>query len=263
MRTPSPALRMAFLAFLLTATTLPGQTTVYKENIDVPLQVTAARRGLFGKPEPGYGSSIPSERFAASREGKARLAKDTGKQPAQTSRITVYRVPEVLRGAHSRNTELIIDIGRQKAFLLVAGRVGLEAPVSTARSGKYTPTGTFSMTERVRSGKVSNLYDVSMPYWMRLNATEFGVHAGYLPGYPASAGCIRLPQDAAQVIFENTRPGTTVRIYHSWRPATPTLPATRPAFPVLGEPARPRSTRQPTATLPVDALGQTFSRVEI
>jgi lipoprotein-anchoring transpeptidase ErfK/SrfK len=55
-----------------------------------------------------------------------------------------------------------------------------------------------------------------MPYWMRLSGTVFGVHAGHLPGYPASAGCVRLPVSAAEVIFDNTTYGTKVSIYSQW-----------------------------------------------
>jgi lipoprotein-anchoring transpeptidase ErfK/SrfK len=51
---------------------------------------------------------------------------------------------------------------------------------------------------------------------MRLSGTVFGVHAGHLPGYPASAGCVRLPVSAAEVIFDNTTYGTKVSIYSQW-----------------------------------------------
>lgn len=122
----------------------------------------------------------------------------------------------VLAGSSKGNTRIVIDISRQKAFLLVDGEVAIESPVSTARSGKYTPRGSFRVTERVRNGKISTIYGVHMPYWMRLSGSVYGVHAGYLPGYPASAGCVRLPSDAAQMIYDNTRHGTSVTIYSSW-----------------------------------------------
>ncbi len=122
----------------------------------------------------------------------------------------------VLARSNKANTRIVIDIARQKAFLLVGGEVGIEAPVSTARSGKYTPRGNFNISERVRSGKISTIYGVGMPYWMRLSGSVYGVHAGYLPGYPASAGCIRLPSEAARLIYDNTKYGTPVAIYSSW-----------------------------------------------
>ena len=124
--------------------------------------------------------------------------------------------PMILSQSTKSNTRLVIDIADQKGYLLVDGKVAVESPVSTARPGKYTPRGTFSMSQRVRSGKYSTIYGVEMPYWMRLSGTVFGVHAGHLPGYPASAGCVRLPASAAEVIFDNTTYGTKVSIYSSW-----------------------------------------------
>lgn len=257
MRTTSIAVFTAFVLLLHSA----AGAAVHRENIDVPLNTTPARRGFFFRPEPGFNSAIPSERYAASREGKAHLKKTAPKGSSPSNRIITYRVPEVMQRSNSRNTELIIDIGRQKAFLLVNGAVGLETPVSTARSGKYTPTGTFVMTERIRSGKISNLYDVEMPFWMRLNNSEFGVHAGFLPGYPASAGCIRLPAEAAQSIFNETRPGTRVRIVGNWRPSLLAQPVA--SNPVPNSPPTPRREPVPTRPVPVDNLGQTFSRIQI
>lgn len=124
--------------------------------------------------------------------------------------------PAILSQSNKSNTRLIIDIADQRGYLLVNGKVAVDTPVSTARPGKYTPRGNFTMTQRVRTGKVSTIYGVEMPYWMRLNGSVFGVHAGHLPGYPASAGCVRLPASAAEVIFDNTTYGTKVNIYSKW-----------------------------------------------
>ncbi len=142
------------------------------------------------------------------------------KKPATKPAGPVIPATKVNSGVLARstkaNTRIVVDIGRQKAFLLVDGSVAIETPVSTARPGKRTPRGSYRITERVRSGKISTIYGVGMPYWMRLSGSVYGVHAGYLPGYPASAGCIRLPRDAAQMIYDHTRHGTRVTIYDSW-----------------------------------------------
>lgn len=122
----------------------------------------------------------------------------------------------VLKQSNRKNTRVVIDIADQKSYLLVNGKVAMTSPVSTARPGKYTPRGSFSISERVQNGKISTIYGVHMPYWMRLSGTAYGVHAGHLPGYPASAGCVRLPSKAAQVIYDNTSYGTRVNIYSSW-----------------------------------------------
>ena len=147
----------------------------------------------------------------------------TKKKPAKASvpNIPASKIHSAVLARSTRgNTRIIVDVGRQKAFLLVGDDIAIEAPVSTARPGKYTPRGSFHVSERVRTGKVSTIYGVGMPYWMRLSGTVFGVHAGYLPGYPASAGCVRLPYSVAPVIFDATKSGTKVKIVDSWDLAT-------------------------------------------
>ncbi len=124
--------------------------------------------------------------------------------------------PALLAQSTRSNTRVVIDIADQKAFLLVNGKIAARSPISTARPGKSTPRGSFTITERVRSGKISTIYKVEMPYWMRLGGTPFGLHAGYLPGYPASAGCIRLPMNMARTIYDHTGYGTRVSVYSSW-----------------------------------------------
>lgn len=122
----------------------------------------------------------------------------------------------VLNQSNTKNTRVVIDVADQKGYLLVNDQVALESPVSTARPGKHTPRGTFHIGQRVRTGKISTIYNVEMPFWMRLNQSMYGLHAGYLPGYPASAGCVRFPYSAAQMIYDNTSHGTRVNIYSNW-----------------------------------------------
>ena len=59
---------------------------------------------------------------------------------------------------------------------------------------------------------VSTIYKVKMPYFMRLNCRDFGMHEGVVPDYPASHGCIRLPADAARKLFKEVPIGTLVTI---------------------------------------------------
>jgi lipoprotein-anchoring transpeptidase ErfK/SrfK len=87
----------------------------------------------------------------------------------------------------------------------------MTSPVSTARRGMHTPTGRFRVSEKDVS-HISTIYHVSMPFYMRLSGRPFGMHAGYLPGYPASHGCIRMPKDKAVLFFRNVIVGTSVRI---------------------------------------------------
>jgi len=123
---------------------------------------------------------------------------------------------ELLEGAAEVDRKIIIDIGRQRAFLIIHDLVAIDAAVSTARRGKHTPRGTYAITEKIKSGKVSNLYHVYMPNWMRLGTSAVGMHTGDLPGYPASAGCIRLPQSVAPILYEHANRGVKVEVVDSW-----------------------------------------------
>jgi len=134
---------------------------------------------------------------------------------------------------------IVIDLGQQKATFLKNGLEVGRAPVSTGREGFKTPAGSFKIIEK-NSNHVSSLYGdyvnaagevvvanvdatkdkcpagakfrgAPMPFFMRVHG-GVGMHAGHLPGYPASHGCIRMPRGAAQRFFENAPTGTPVRI---------------------------------------------------
>lgn len=162
-------------------------------------------------------SSLVKPRRTADRRSRSRTSETT--QPQFPANFQVNVSHQVLaRSNGPANSQMHIDIGEQRAYLIVDGQVGLEMPVSTARAGHYTPRGTFTVTERVRHGKISTLYHVEMPYWQRLNSTVFGIHAGYLPGTPASAGCVRLPLEGAEIAFDHMSRGMKVTIHDSWAP---------------------------------------------
>lgn len=223
--------RLTLISIITVLLAADSFAVTYLQIFEVPAPRMAAfdndkpeKKGLFSskrnsrsKPE---NQMLLSERYSKTSEGSRRLQRTSKKYDNETYRIRVYKCPAVLARSNKSNTEVVIDVSNQRVFLLVDNMIGLEAPISTARAGKSTPTGTFSITERVRSGKISTLYDVEMPFWMRLNQTVYGVHAGYLPGYPASAGCVRLPMVAAETIYNNTRSGSKVHIRHSWSPSS-------------------------------------------
>ncbi|MFZ4593779.1 MAG: L,D-transpeptidase family protein [Verrucomicrobiaceae bacterium] len=155
--------------------------------------------------------------------------------PPQDPNITTIKInskqdpatlnKQVLAKATSQNTSIIVDLSRQRAFLLVDGAVAINTPVSTGKAGNSTPKGMFKITERVETGKTSNKYDdAPMPYWMRLGTSPIGLHIGHLPGSPASHGCIRLPKSIAPLIFANTKSGTPVSIQDQWEAPTPRPP---------------------------------------
>jgi len=134
---------------------------------------------------------------------------------------------------------IVINLSEQRAYFLKAGNIVGMSPISSGREGYKTPVGRFSITQKNRD-HVSNLYGdyvdqagnvvvanvgvrrdakpagtkfrgAPMPYFMRI-VGGVGMHAGYLPGYPASHGCIRLPEEMARIYFENVSHGTPVAV---------------------------------------------------
>jgi hypothetical protein len=107
---------------------------------------------------------------------------------------------------------LVVNLTTQR---LVLYRNGLPIAISTVSSGKpghLTPTGVFTILQRQVDHR-SNIYsNAPMPYMQRLTWQGVALHGGNLPGYPASHGCVRLPQAFARLLYGETRLGMTVVI---------------------------------------------------
>ena len=90
-------------------------------------------------------------------------------------------------------------------------RIG-RSTVSTGTKGHRTPTGVFTILQK-KVDHESNIYKgAKMPHMQRLTWGGIAMHAGQLPGYPASHGCVRLPEDFAEKLYSVTTMGTTVII---------------------------------------------------
>lgn len=108
-------------------------------------------------------------------------------------------------------TKIHISLADQTAWYWKDGKVARTFPVSTGRKKLPTPKGRFVVTDKYKEWK-STIYPAKMPYYLRLSCKDFGMHAGVLPGYPASHGCIRIPVADAKVLFNEVPVGTLVEI---------------------------------------------------
>ena len=106
---------------------------------------------------------------------------------------------------------IIISLYAQKAWLMMNQQVLLETPISTGRPGFETRKGEFVVTQKYTAWK-STLYKAPMPDFMRLNCGQAGLHSGYVPGVPASHGCIRLPPRNAELFYSLVKLGDRVSI---------------------------------------------------
>jgi hypothetical protein len=104
----------------------------------------------------------------------------------------------------------IVALREQRVTVYDAdGRI-LQSPVSTGQTGYETPAGIYSVIQK-EAEHYSNLYDdASMPFMQRITWSGIALHAGQLPGHPASHGCIRMPYDFAQHLFDQTKRGMRV-----------------------------------------------------
>ena len=107
---------------------------------------------------------------------------------------------------------VLVSLPDQLVYIYRNGvRIG-RSTVSTGKPGKGTPTGVFTVLEK-KVRHTSSIYKgAQMPHMQRLTWTGIAMHAGHLPGYPASAGCVRMPIDFAAKLFSVTGLGTTVII---------------------------------------------------
>jgi hypothetical protein len=104
----------------------------------------------------------------------------------------------------------IVSLQRQQITIYDAKGLILRAPVSSGQKGRETPAGIFSVLEK-DADHHSNLYDdASMPHMQRLTWSGIALHGGPLPGHPASHGCIRLPYEFAERLFDMTNVGMRV-----------------------------------------------------
>jgi L,D-transpeptidase-like protein len=107
---------------------------------------------------------------------------------------------------------IVVSISDQRAYVYEGPILLAATTVSTGRKGHSTPVGIFPIIEKYEL-RLSNLYDdAPMPYMQRLTMDGIALHAGYIPGVPASHGCIRLPMAFARKLFSLTTSGTPVLI---------------------------------------------------
>ena len=106
----------------------------------------------------------------------------------------------------------IVSIKTQQVTFYDADGWILRAPVSTGTTGRETPAGVFAVIEKDQDHHSSLYDDAWMPNMQRLTWNGIALHGGPLPGYAASHGCVRMPYDFAENLFDKTRIGMRVII---------------------------------------------------
>lgn len=171
--------------------------------------------------------------------GRINAPKRTKQKPASeliTKQAKPKVVPRVLDIATPDNTRIYVSLSKQRAYLLVGDEVAIDTPISSGKRAGMTPKGSYTILEKdadhrsniygsfvngrgqvVRAG-VSTRIDSApsgtrflgapMKWFMRLTHQGVGLHVGILPGYPASHGCVRMPEDIAPLFYQRVKIGT-------------------------------------------------------
>jgi len=105
---------------------------------------------------------------------------------------------------------VLVSIPQQTMHVYRNGILIGRSTVSTGSKGHATPGGVFTILEKKETHRSKKYDNAPMPNMQRLTWTGIAMHSGNLPGYPASHGCIRLPYDFSQLLFNATSKGGTV-----------------------------------------------------
>ena len=114
--------------------------------------------------------------------------------------------------APAGDVEIVVSIPLQRAYVYRAGTLIGISTVSTGREGYDTPTGSFNILQKHREHHSNRYNNAPMPFMQRLTWDGIALHAGEIPGRPASHGCIRLPMAFARNLFAVTEVGAAVHV---------------------------------------------------
>ena len=219
-----PAIAAALILFAWDSA--PGQTTLPRRPAASPAAVgtppaSGKTRQIRPKPAP---AAVPLNQ-------PMRKASDLIKvQPPLTTNAAV------LQSVTPDNAHVLISISKQRAYLMTGDQVAADSPISSGKRGHTTPTGSFTILQKDKDHR-SNIYGdykdskgrtvrggvsaridsapsgthfvgAPMKWFMRLTNGGVGMHVGILPGYPASHGCIRMPEPAAALFYSKVKVGT-------------------------------------------------------
>lgn len=205
--------------------------------------------GQIPRRTPPRPASSPSPKASPTRQNAPRpfpSSAPSAPQPMRKANELISKQPpittnaSVLQRVSPDNARVIVSITKQRAYLMTGEEIAIDSPISSGKRGHTTPSGSFTVLEKDKDHR-SSLYGdykdaqgrtvkagisaridsapsgthyvgASMKWFMRLTGEGVGMHVGILPGYPASHGCIRMPEPAAAQFYAHVKVGTPVRV---------------------------------------------------
>jgi lipoprotein-anchoring transpeptidase ErfK/SrfK len=193
----------------------------------------------------GQLGGFPSTGRPRTGQTPARMAPAPVKPMRKASELISRQEPikinqALLKSATPDRVRVVVSLPKQRAYLLIGEQVVIDSPISSGKRGHTSPSGSFSVMEKdanhhssiygdfvdssgrvVRAGVSAKIdaapsgthFDgATMKWFMRLTDEGVGMHVGFLPGYPASHGCIRMPEEGAKLFYDHVKIGTPVRV---------------------------------------------------
>jgi lipoprotein-anchoring transpeptidase ErfK/SrfK len=177
--------------------------------------------------------------------GASRVPPPAVTQPRKASELLRRQDPininnDLLASMTPDEAHVVVSITKQRAYLFKGSQLVIDSPISSGKRGHTTPTGSFHVMEkdkdhhsslygdyRDRGGRVvragvsahidsapsgTHFTGASMKWFMRLTGEGVGMHVGILPGYAASHGCVRMPEQGAFLFYNHVKVGTPVEV---------------------------------------------------
>ncbi len=156
------------------------------------------------------------------------------KKPAKAVATDRLRPGEYMWDAGAGNPgtlKIVVLLDIQRLYVFNNSKLVAFSTISSGKPGHETPPGIFPILQKSKDHK-SNIYDdAPMPFMQRLTWDGIAMHAGHLPGRPASHGCIRLPKQFAQSLFGITKTGQDVIVLRDADTPPPRPVAPKPVVP--------------------------------
>jgi lipoprotein-anchoring transpeptidase ErfK/SrfK len=166
------------------------------------------------------GAAVPALPAAADNSAAAIQTADAAVHQARADMLATFGQAPLRNGQHrwkegrgsSPVSRVVLDLSRQLAFAYSDGELIAVSTLSSGNADHLSPLGVFPILEKKRHHRSIKYDNAPMPWMQRINEYGVALHGGHLPGYPASHGCVRLPNAFAAKLFAATRVGSEVVI---------------------------------------------------
>lgn len=156
------------------------------------------------EPAPAPAKPLEAEKAAVPKPKPAPSVEAAKKPPAAAE-----------PSSRASDVKVVVSLPQQKAYVFKGGKLWATSRVSTGKRGHETPAGTFRILQKKVRHRSNRYANAPMPYMQRLTWSGVALHAGHVPGYRASHGCIRLPWSFARKLYGVTNFATEVTVTHA------------------------------------------------